>query len=766
MSANPIAIATEQTARHAAVVDALRVQEEQLSLVIDTVPALISYVDSDQCYQFTNKSYEEWFGHSREEVCGKHLREILGEVAYESIRPHVEQVLAGNKVSFTSWLDYKDAGKRHVQVNYAPHLDEEGKLRGFLAFILDLTERKRAEDALRESEELNRAILSSLDTHVAVLDRQGKIIAVNSAWNDFARDNGISDENRVGPGLNYMEVCSKAVNSGEVEVQEALDGIKAVCEGSKEYFWMEYPCDSPIRRRWYLMMVTPLKRSEGGAVVAHHDITERKRAEEESRESKERYQRLVETTNAIAWEADLDTWMFTYVSPQVSKLLGYESLEWYEKDFWTRHLHPEDLDVAVNFCAEMSKYLTEFELEYRMIAADGHTVWLRDFVSVVSSGNGKRSLRGYLIDITDRKKNEALLRNSEERLRNLLENIPDHVLILDRLGVIRYINHTAPGFIKEEVLGKPISTFLQPESCALSEQSLENVFSYGTTSEFGALDINSRSYRIRYVPVRSESEISSVLVVATDITEQKQVEKSKRHLAERLAFAREDERRSLARHLHDDACQDLSAASIYLEQIKLKLCQLLPEDESLKGDLVKVDNLIQLTHKTLRQTARSLHPSILEHYGLVTALRSFTHELSMLTQRSGVVIEMEVSTDFPRLDQMVETTVYRIAQEAITNAVKHAQARKISVKLSLKEDVVSIVVEDDGCGIDYGAIKESPGIGLAAIHERAELIGAKIDISTRVTAGTKVALRVPLSESSRICDFAADSDAHNDSLSG
>lgn len=612
-----------------------------------------------------------------------------------------------------------------------------------IPIVADPTERQGAEEALRESEELNRAILSSLDTHVAVLDRQGRIISVNSAWNEFALENGVTNQNRVGPGVNYLEVCRKAVNTCDVGVKEALHGIEAVCEGSKDSFRMEYPCHSPTRQRWFLMLVTPLKRSEGGAVVTHNDITERKRAEEELRESKERFQRLVETTNAIAWEADLETWMFTYVSPQVTKLLGYEASEWYEKGFWIKHLHPEDRPFAVNFCAESSKQLTEYEFEYRMIAADGHIVWLRDLVSVVSDDNGPRTLRGYLIDITDRKKTEASLRESEERLRNLLENIPDHVLILDRLGTIRYVNHTAPGFTREEVLGKPLATFLQPESSALSEQCLINVFRYGVTCDLEASDVNSRSYRIRYVPVKREGEISSVLAVGTDITEQKLAEKSKRQLAERLEFAREDERRSLARLLHDEACQDLSAAAIYLEQLGPKLDRLLPEEVSLKDDLGKVGNLIQLSQETLRQTARALHPSILEHYGLVTALRSFTQELSMLTQRSGVVFEMEVSPDFPRLDRMVETTAYRIAQEAITNAFKHAHARKISIKLSFKDDVASIIVEDDGRGINYRVIKESHGIGLAAMHERAELIEAKIDISSRATEGTRLALNVP-----------------------
>lgn len=640
MFANSTSVVFDATLRNGAE-DAFQLQEEQLRLVIDTVPQLVSYVDSEQRYQFTNKRYDEWFGLTCEQVRGKHLKEILGEDAYQRIRPHVEEALRGTKVSFATWVDYKGAGQRHVEVNYVPHLDKRGDTRGFLAFVLDLTERKRAEEELRES--------------------------------------------------------------------------------------------------------------------------------------KDRFQRLVETTNAIAWEADLETWAFTYVSPQVTKLLGYQSEEWYEKDFWLKHLHPEDRESAVKFCAESSKRLTEYEFEYRMVAANGRTVWLRDLVTMVDAGNGKQALRGYLIDITDRKNAEESLRHSKERLRSLLENIPDHVLIVDGLGIIRYINHTAPGFNKEEVLGKHLTAFLLPEARALADRCLQNVFNFGAACDFEASDVNSRSYLIRYVPVNRDGEVASVLVVATDITEQKRAEKSRRDLAERLEFAREDERRSLARQLHDEAAQDLSAAAIYLEQVGLKIGRLLPEEVSIASDLAKVEALVQLTHETLRRTARTLHPSILEHYGLVTALRSFTQELSKLTQRSGARFEMEISPDFPRLDRVVETAAYRITQEAINNAFKHAQARRISIKLDIKDNLVSIIVEDDGRGIDHGAAKESHGIGLAAMHERAELIGAKIDISTKVTGGTRLALSIPLPETVRVSEPATDlhlprvtgrfTNDHDDSLS-
>lgn len=130
----------------------------------------------------------------------------------------------------------------------------------------------------------------------------------------------------------------------------------------------------------------------------------------------------------------------------------------------------------------------------------------------------------------------------------------------------------------------------------------------------------------------------------------------------------------------------------------------------------------------------------------------------MLTHRSRVVFEMDVAPDFPRFDRMVETSAYRIVQEAITNAFKHAQARKISIKLSLQGKNATIVVQDDGRGIDYAAVTASHGIGLAAIRERVELIGAKIEISTKVDQGTRVTLSIPVAETNGMGARTGDSE--------
>lgn len=161
--------------------EALRKNENQLRFITDAIPLLISYIDKEHRYRFVNQSYTEWFGISQEEIIGKHLSEVLGNTAYQSILPEVETVLSGGEVVFERSVPYK-SGERFMHVHYIPEIETStGEVRGFNAFAQDISERRLAEEALRKSEEWLRAIFDASRDGILVEDEE-LIIYVNKSY--------------------------------------------------------------------------------------------------------------------------------------------------------------------------------------------------------------------------------------------------------------------------------------------------------------------------------------------------------------------------------------------------------------------------------------------------------------------------------------------------------------------------------------------------------------------------------------------------------
>lgn len=157
------------------------------------------------------------------------------------------------------------------------------------------------------------------------------------------------------------------------------------------------------------------------------EIRGRRRSEAALRESEERFRSLAERSNLLAWEADAETGRFLYVGPQAADILGHPVAEWYRPGFWIDHLHPHDREWAIERRGQQSAAAVDFELEYRMLAADGQVVWLQDVVHVIADDGGPRRLRGFMIDVTARRRAEEarqlLLRELDHRVKNTLANV-------------------------------------------------------------------------------------------------------------------------------------------------------------------------------------------------------------------------------------------------------------------------------------------------------------------------------------------------------
>ena len=167
--------------------ETVRIDTGRLHFITDSAPSLIAYIDSQQCYRYNNRAYEEWFGYSAAEIYGKQVREVVGETAYRAIRGYIERVLSGEQVTYEAKLSYRDAGTRAVHTTLIPDFDETGKTRGFVAFINDVSERKRAEEALREGTGRISVVKEQLEEERDILETVNRLGQLLSAELDLQK---------------------------------------------------------------------------------------------------------------------------------------------------------------------------------------------------------------------------------------------------------------------------------------------------------------------------------------------------------------------------------------------------------------------------------------------------------------------------------------------------------------------------------------------------------------------------------------------------
>ncbi|MFQ5989544.1 MAG: PAS domain S-box protein, partial [Candidatus Methylomirabilales bacterium] len=606
--------------------DALRENRERYRSLVETIPHGIEEIDVSGIITFANSAHHKQYEFREGELIGMC---ILDLVATDSEREKLRECLkylVKEQPAPVPYFGEKRTKKGRVidvQVDWNYKRDTQGQVIGFTSVITDITERKRTEEALRESEARFRQFAEIVPDIIWMTTPDKQTVRyVNPA---YERVFGRTRESLYAAPRSWLEAIHP-------EDRERVMATSLEKEGRGEYL-EEFRILRPDgTTRWVRDRAVPI-RNERGEVYMHagigEDVTERKRAEEalrqahdelerrvqdrtaalsstvklleeqiterrkaqdELHESREHFRRLVETINVIPWEADLETWRFTYVGPQAVRILDYPLERWFGDDFWVDHIHPEDREYAVNFCLEASSHRDGFEFEYRMVAADGRVVWLRDLVTVVSGETGKKMLRGFMIDITERKR------------------------------------------LEKEIL-----------------------------------EVSAR------------------------------------------------EQRRIGQDLHDGLGQHLTGIAFLSKVLEQKLAA-----KSL-GEAAEAAEIAALVNDAVTQTrdlARGLCPVQLEANGLVAALQ----ELSSKTE-SLFNVSCRFQCDHPVLihDNAVATNLYFIAQEGVSNAIKHGRARHIVIGLTVSKDRITLMVKDDGIGFPE-VVEEHTGMGLHIMNYRARMI--------------------------------------------
>jgi two-component system, NarL family, sensor histidine kinase DevS len=213
-------------------------------------------------------------------------------------------------------------------------------------------------------------------------------------------------------------------------------------------------------------------------------------------------------------------------------------------------------------------------------------------------------------------------------------------------------------------------------------------------------------------------------------------ERVSRDALRRIVAAQELERRRLARELHDETGQALTSIILGLKTI---------EDadgkEGRQAAVAELRERVVTTLQDVRRLAVELRPQVLDDFGLISALERLTQTFA---ESSGIKVEVETGTKRERLPAEVETALYRIVQEALTNVVKHAGAKRVSVLVTQRNSTAAVVVEDDGWGFDPDE-SEHEGFGLVGMRERIELLGGRLRVESSKDGGTTIVAEVPVS---------------------
>ena len=351
--------------------------------------------------------------------------------------------------------------------------------------------------------------------------------------------------------------------------------------------------------------------------------------------------------------------------------------------------------------------------------------------------------------IAERKRAEAALRESEERYRELFENAKDAIYVHDLKGIYIKINRAAEelsGYSREEIVGHNFTEFIAPEHVKYVRGSFcTKLAQQGETSY--EVDVLARDGRRVPVEVSSRAIYENGVLVgvqgmARDITERKLAQDALQVFSRQLIEAQEDERRRISRELHDQIGQILTAVKMNLHTIQ-QFCRTNEAGTYVKDNIEAVDEALRL----VRDLSVDLRPPVLDHLGLVIALRWYADRYS---KRTGLNVEVNVNLLDPneRFSRELETACFRIAQEALSNIARHAQASEIEVRLAKAKDVLLLTVRDDGVGFDFAGLRKRATriatLGLVSMQERAYAAGGTIDIRSEVSRGTEIRFTVPL----------------------
>jgi len=636
--------------------------------------------------------------------------------------------------------------------------DDEGKKILHLA-ISDISLRKQAQYELQTSEIFKQAILDSMAAEIVVIDRNGIILAVNQAWRRFAQVNSASHEEALSGtevGANYLSAChSESPDNSKECGLESFNGIRAVLDGRLTSFNQEYPCHSPQEERWFSMRTTPLQEStQRAAVITHTDITRRKKMEVELQKNATRFRNLFEKNSSVMMMIAPTTGAILDANAAAAEFYGYSLAQLSSMNISEiNRLSPECiLQEIKRALLEQRNY---FVFDHRLASGEIRTVEVHSTPIPMETDT---VLFSAVHDITQRinsdKQIERLLREQNAILGSRIVGI-----VKTRKCKIIWFNEAFSemmGYTQSELIDQSSRLFYQDDLAynsfaEMADPVLLSGDIYRTEIQFRRKDGSMGWFKIggsMLDPLSTET-----IWAFSDITEQKQAEdlitahkaemelgvsrQRLRELAAQNEAAREGERKHIAREVHDELGQVMTALRMKFSLLGMRFGAVVPEllDE-VKGMKDLVDRAIQ----GVRNLAVNLRPPALD-LGLIPAIEWLSVEF---TKNTGLACQLHLPAENIDFDEARGIVVFRIVQESLTNISRYAQASQVDIDLSRQDNLLRLQVRDNGCGFDLKAAAQRKSFGLLGMRERAIALGGRVEVCSTPGQGTVIDLSIPM----------------------
>ncbi len=717
----------------------LQKSETRLQLLLQSIP--MAYYS----YDLSNRK-NIWYSDQIESLTGFNTEDFRKNpnLWVERINPEDYELVGGtfdklcfNRQRASCEYRWKDARDQEIWMLDQAVLIEatDRHPQQVVGCFMDITDRKKTENAIIESEQTHREIYNATSEAIIVHNyRNGKILDVNNAMLNMF-------------GYTYEEALNITFEDfssgiGEYTYDQAIKLItQTVKKGPKVVEWQAKRRDGTL---FWIEISLKIAEINGQKRVLSviRDISERKKAAEILRESEEKYRLLIEGQTDLIVKMDIEG-HFLFVSPSYCEIFGKTEEELLGSTFFSL-VHKDDRDLTLKTIRNISKPPYACYIEQRASTKHGLRWLAWSDKAILNEKNEVIEIIGIGRDITYQKDVEEALRLSEARFRSIVQQLSDIVFILDGDFQIVYDTPSIKGILgynEGSLVGKSIFDILLPDD----KKSILIKINQIKKKKDSTITIEARVQKSNGEYIPSElvfinllhlTAINGIVLTLRDISERKLLDKK---VLDAVIKTEEQERERFAKNLHDDLGPLLSSIKMYLGLMKTT-----DQPEKQEYVITQLNEIVKEAITTTKEVSNDLSPHILINYGLASAIETFIQKIPLT-----IKVNFQCSLPSERYSNTIENSFYRIIKELINNTVKHSEANRIDITLEEKGQNLDLSYTDNGKGFDLENYEKGKktGMGISNIISRAKSLNGVHELYTSINSGFSFHITIPIHQS-------------------